>query len=369
MFRNWFGVSRFVYNEAINNLNLPKDDECRLKGGKLKFSTQLLQQLPELSKRSDAKTWLAEVPFQIKKIAARDAFNAFKTGCSKYKNTGESFKLKHRSRKNPKQSCFIPETALRCGGIYSKRSGNVKMSESLPHNFRDSRLVLDNDRWFLHVPYQVKITTSDKQGRVVALDPGIRTFLTGFSPDSVFKVGSGDFSRIARLAHHCDDLISRMTKVNRSKRFRMKKALHRMKHKIWNLIDELHFKSINFLMKSFDCVVFPTFNSSEMVTKATRKIRSKTVRAMLTFAFFRFSQRLEHKAKTLGKTVIRISEAYTSKTASWTGEIKEKLGSAKFISSNGDKMDRDINGARGIFLRALGDNPSIAELSMLQHRC
>jgi len=151
-----------------------------------------------------------------------------------------------------------------------------------------------------------------------------------------------------------------MTKVNHAKRSRMKKALQRMKHKIWDLIDELHFKSINFLMKSFDCVVFPTFNSSEMVTKATRKIRSKTVRAILTFAFFRFSQRLEHKAKALGKTVIRISEAYTSKTASWTGEVKEKLGSSKFITSSGEKMDRDINGARGIFLRALGDTPCIA---------
>ena len=351
LFRGWFGCSRFAYNETVNNLNLPKEDERRLSGGWMKISAQLIKLLPE---------WSKEIPFQIRKMAVRDAFNAFVNGCRKAKKTGELFKLSYRSRKNPKQSCFIPSTAIRGGGIYPTYSGKVKMMESIPDTCRDSRLVFDNGRWFLHTPYRVKVTSSDNQGRVVALDPGIRTFLTGFSSDAVFKVGAGDFSRIARLAHHCDDLISRMTKVNHAKRSRMKKALQRMKHKIWDLIDELHFKSINFLMKSFDCVVFPTFNSSEMVTKATRKIRSKTVRAILTFAFFRFSQRLEHKAKALGKTVIRISEAYTSKTASWTGEVKEKLGSSKFITSSGEKMDRDINGARGIFLRALGDTPCIA---------
>ena len=53
-----------------------------------------------------------------------------------------------------------------------------------------------------------------------------------------------------------------------------------------------------------------------------------------------------------------VCEAYTSKTVSWTGEVK-KIGGAKRIKSNldGQVMDRDWNGARGIFLRALGDIP------------
>ena len=79
---------------------------------------------------------------------------------------------------------------------------------------------------------------------------------------------------------------------------------------------------------------------------------------MFITSFFQFSQRLESKAKELGKKVYRGSEAYTSKTASWTGEIKN-ISSAKTIKSNNIVMDRDINGARGIFLRALGDSPWI----------
>ena len=95
-----------------------------------------------------------------------------------------------------------------------------------------------------------------------------------------------------------------------------------------------------------------------MTAKSNRKIRSKTVRAMLSFSFFKFGQRLESKARQLGKQVVRVCEAYTSKTASWTGEIKQ-IGGAKTIVSGGIRVDRDMNGARGIFLRALGDTPSL----------
>jgi putative transposase len=52
-----------------------------------------------------------------------------------------------------------------------------------------------------------------------------------------------------------------------------------------------------------------------------------------------------------------------SKTVSWTGEVIPNLGGAKFVKSPSDGlvMSRDINGARGIFLRALVDTPSLKE--------
>ena len=61
--------------------------------------------------------------------------------------------------------------------------------------------------------------------------------------------------------------------------------------------------------------------------------------------------------------MLDVNEAYTSKTRSWDGAVNTKLGSAKVIrDENGFGMDRDINGARGIFLRALGDSPFLRGL-------
>jgi putative transposase len=53
-----------------------------------------------------------------------------------------------------------------------------------------------------------------------------------------------------------------------------------------------------------------------------------------------------------------VNEAYTSKTNSWTGEIMN-VGSREWITVDGLKINRDINGARGILLRALGDSPAL----------
>lgn len=104
-----------------------------------------------------------------------------------------------------------------------------------------------------------------------------------------------------------------------------------------------------------------------MVLKNKRKITSKSARQMLTYSNYSFKMRMINKAKERNKKVIICNEAYTSKTVSWTGEIRDNLGSSKIIKSGGIIMDRDYNGARGIFLRALVDTPT--RETLLQDLC
>ena len=57
-----------------------------------------------------------------------------------------------------------------------------------------------------------------------------------------------------------------------------------------------------------------------------------------------------------------VNEACTSKTCSWNGEIIPNLGDRRVVAgSDGVQVNRDINGARGIFPRALGDTPALRE--------
>ena len=135
-----------------------------------------------------------------------------------------------------------------------------------------------------------------------------------------------------------------------------------MRVRIINLINELHHQAARFLVDNFDLILLPTFETSEMVQRGRRKIRSKSVRSMLTFAHYRFQRFLLWKAWETGKQVLLVNEAYTSKTCSWSGEIVAKLGGRRWIQgSDGVRVERDINGARGIFLRALGDTPSLMQ--------
>ncbi|WP_293091836.1 transposase [Moorena sp. SIOASIH] len=346
--RKWFGVSRYVFNKTVKILQ-----SGEVKANWKAIKTGILNDLPD---------WCKEVPYQIKSIGIKDACTAVREAKKKYKKTLDINRVRFRSRKNPIQSCYIPKSAISDVGMYHTKLGELKYSEPLPIEVCDSRLTSNNGDFYLVVPHKVTKTNAENQGRVVALDPGVRTFITFFSETSVGKIGHGDFSRIQRLCQHLDNLLSKISKAKGGQKRRMKKAARRMVIKIQNLVNELHHKTARFLVDNFDVILIPTFETSQMSRKGNRKIRSKTVRNMLTFAHYRFKEFLKHKAQEMGKLVIDVCEAYTSKTVSWTGELLN-IGGSKIITSkvDGRSMDRDINGARGIFLRALGDTPWLRE--------
>jgi len=367
LFKSWIGCARYVYNKTIEYLRQPET-----KASWLAIKGPILAELP---------AWCDSVPYQIKSLAIEDACNAVKAAKKKFMITGDFQKVSYKTRKSPRQSINIPGSAISSAGIYPRLSGSgLRYSESLPQKrigtksksgsptLADGRLLFENGRWYLCIPEKITISRPENQGRIVAIDPGVRTFATFYSPDECGQIGNGDFSRLVRLSLHMDDIISRLSKkrkvdrVTAHRRHRMRKAVKRLRAKFNDLVDELHWKTIRFLVDNFDVILLPTFEVSEMVTKVKRRIRSKTVRAMLSLAHYRFAQRLEWKAASLGKTVLRVNEAYTSKTASWTGEIVHNLGGAKKIRSGGQVVNRDINGARGIFLRALVDQPSLFSL-------
>ena len=372
LFKSWTGCVRYAFNRTVEYLRRPgtkanwKDIKAcpgpRSGGG-------ILAALPE---------WCKSTPYQIKSLAVEDACLAVRAAKRKFRETGEFCEVSFKTKRDPRQSINIPGSAIKPDGLYPTMSGTgLRYTEDLPRKrvgkgsksgvatMADGRLLLENGRWYLCVPETITVTKPENQGRIVAIDPGIRAFATFYSPDECGQIASGDYARLVRLAFHLDDLVSRLSKkrdvdnVGAKRRQGMRKAAARMRAKFKDLVDEVHRKTIRFLVDNFDVILLPTFETSQMVSRANRKLRAKSVRSMLTFAHYRFAQRLEWKAASLGKTVLRVNEAYTSKTASWTGEIIQNLGGRKTIKSGGITVNRDVNGARGIFLRALGDHPTL----------
>ena len=316
------------------------------------------------------------VPYQVKRTAVRDACRAMgnvkqfnkqlAADRAKIQRLDEDFaELRFRSRKNPRQSCYIPDDAVTEHGVYHTILGPLRMAEAIPAGQKECRLVKERGQYWLVVPHpaQCDIETPSGDG-VVALDPGVRTFLTFFSETDCGKIGHRAFGRIQRMCHWLDDLISRTaTEPNRHRRRRMRRAQERIRQRIINLVDELHWQVARWLTGNYKVILLPTFETQGMTHRAGRKIRSKTARMMLSFRHYEFKRRLLWKAWQRGALVIEVNEAYTSKTRSWDGSVKEDLGGAAVIRDRtGFGMDRDVNGARGIFLRALGDSPFLRGL-------
>src|SRR5262249_6742901 len=120
---------------------------------------------------------------------------------------------------------------------------------------------------------QHRETQADGSVHAVAIDPGVRTPFTWYSPTKgTGKIGHGDVGRVVRLCQHMDALLSKKdvmsastSKRKQRKAKRLDAAAARMRRKIRCLQDEIHRKTIAFLVREFDVVVIPPFEVSSMV--------------------------------------------------------------------------------------------------------
>ena len=127
----------------------------------------------------------------------------------------------------------------------------------------------------------------------------------------------------------------------------------RARRRIKSLVDEVHHKAACWLTDHFEHVIIPLFQTSRMVRRSSRRVGKKTVRDMLSWAHYGFRQRLIAKACRSGTNVYVRSEAWTTKTCTRCGHIKHDIGGAKRFKCPGCGLDidRDVSGARNIFLR------------------
>ncbi|NEO66734.1 MAG: transposase, partial [Moorea sp. SIO4G2] len=229
-----------------------------------------------------------------------------------------------------------------------------------PQGFPDeciygTQLVWIKGKWYGIFPEYIEPTPT-KEDRVIALDPGIKTFLTGFDGKNYIEIGSNDIGRIQRLCQQLDRLMSRID-LSSAKRQRraMREAAHRLRQKIQDLIKDCHNKSASFLVHNYKLIFIPTFETSQMVVKSARKLNKKTARNLLTWSHYKFRQHLIQMADRNDVKVVLVNESYTSKTCPQCGHIHERLGGNKKFQCPkcGFSLPRDWNGARNIMIRAL----------------
>ena len=190
-----------------------------------------------------------------------------------------------------------------------------------------------------------------------SFDPGDRTFQTIYDPSSnhLYDIGAGDRSGIIKYCDYCpsiDRLISKQAQEKQSKkRSSLKRAIRRMRIRLQNRVDEVHKQLAKFLVINYDLILLPSFETSQMVVKVGRKIRSQTVRSMLTWSHYRFKQRLLFKCNIMLRSALSTKRTRLS-VETWIGVLKAKRSSnAQNQSVGWMVMDGDANAAKNIFLK------------------
>ena len=221
------------------------------------------------------------------------------------------------------------------------------------------RLTLYYDDYYLLVPYIRKVEPA-ASGRVCAIDPGVRTFLTGYDPNgATFEIANNNkhlYSRkneIERLQKLLDTI------TNKSMRSRIAMRIKYLYRKIKNCVNDLHHKASKMLAETYDEILLPRFETSCMVKKSDenhiRKINACTAYNMQTLAHYKFQQLLKHKMEIRRGKLHICGEEYTTKTCGACGRLNHGIGASKvFVCPFADckiTMDRDINAARNIYIK------------------
>lgn len=205
------------------------------------------------------------------------------------------------------------------------------------------------DRYFLHYPvpldyYPKNDRRSESQTRsgkgIISLDPGVRKFLFGYSPDgSSVMIGNGACKTLTSLLLEIDDEEDSKTR-------------QLLWTKIKNLTDDLHWKSIKFLTNNYDIVVVGDINTKSIIEG--KRLKRITKRILNQYSFGKFKERLRWKCEINKKTFILTDECYTSKICCGCGEIND-VGSSEVYKCKTCKLvvDRDFNGAKNILNKTI----------------
>ncbi|QDZ19706.1 putative IS605 transposase [Chloropicon primus] len=266
--------------------------------------------------------------------------------------------------------------------VFKKKmaGGPLYLTEEIPGGKIEGAVKITRNRlgqFHMHIPIatpwdRLPPLKPENKRKVVALDPGVRTFQTSYSPQEgvgEYATGERGFARLFNLCWRIDEIISERkdpkVKLPYLDRRDLKRQQYACMEKLRGLTNELHKKVANDLCRRFDTILLPEFKSQDMVKKNNngrrRVIRKKTARTLLTLRHYAFRTFLASKVLLHGSELAIVTEEYTSKTCGRCGHIKDNLGGAEVYKCQkcGFKCGRDVNGARNVLLKHLRQPKSV----------
>ncbi len=261
--------------------------------------------------RASGHAWALDVPYDVRDDAMADLLKAMDAHRAKERLAGTKLPAIYQfrsKRKDPTQSFLLQKEHWgRTRGMYAALFGvgpdgrhRMRAAEPLPLYMQHDLRIVQDRLTHVYVCYQVSATALDVippvPSSVIALDPGVRTFQTGYDPAGrLLEVGSKDMSRVVRLLHAADVLHSKETQVGARKRRRLRTAKLRIFQRVRDLVRDVHGKTAKWLVSNYDVILLPKFETSRMVAKGARKINSRTARQMCTWSHYTFRQMLKFK--------------------------------------------------------------------------
>ena len=225
--------------------------------------------------------------------------------------------------------------------------------------------VIENQESIFYRP--IKNNNTLQKRKVVAIDPGIRTFCTVYSSKGdITEICNENqimykyHNKVLNLRKQLDrkeeiiKKISKTGKINKKKKKIIRKTynnkliynkIKKINKKMRNKVDDLHWKSINTIEKLGEKILYPTFNVQQMLKQ--NNFPDSIKRVMSSLSFYKFKSRLKNK---LEDRVHIITEHKSTKTCCKCGNVDNTIKSNHVYNCKkcDNNISRDWNGAINI---------------------
>jgi putative transposase len=354
--RKWFGIYRYVYNKGLEILKNSDYDKTK------STLDQLRERVVNDGNYYPGKKdeWVKDLPQDTRDCAIRELVQSLNTNLA----SGRKFDISFKSRKKSQSIDIRTERQFNSIRGKYKFLNEIKLTEPMTEEemkglkYDVKVQMTKNGEFYLIVPTDVVRNENQVPHRIVSIDPGVRTFLTCYTPDGfIYHIGEGDIGRLQRLNYYKSKLQSKYKTHGYKGRNNIRKALNRMSEKIKDLVDECHKKVTKWLFDNFDMIILPKLDCNSFC----RKNMSKKVKNMIkSWRHCSLVDRLKWKNREYPDTlVIEPTEEYTSKTCSACGNIHQLLGAKKEFVCPQEQcrtvFDRDVNGAFNVLLKTITD--------------
>ena len=350
-------AARFTYNECVAAIN--RGDGAN----KTRLRNAYVTARDRAGTRNaffDDKPWLLETPKVIRQQAAFEAAKNFKAAMTNRRNGNiDRFRLGFKSKRTRGYVLGIEKFLSFKDGqltILPESIGKVRFFERPPFDGvppADCSVMRDalGDFWLL-VPVYKAVRPVPASEATLAIDPGVRTPFSCYSPDRqrAFFEGVDMKRRVEEVQRRVAVTDARLAAAtSAAERRKLKEHRRRLFVRYQRVRDDCHWKIIGRMTVEYGTVLLPHLETFRLCGG----LRAKSNRQMFGISHYVFKKRLEEKCAERSVAFVDADEAYTSKTCGACGALNQGLGSSELFScpSCGLRCHRDLHAARNIYLR------------------
>ncbi len=326
--------------------------------------------------------------------AINDAMNRYKSCLTNIQRRNiNHFRLRNLKINRNNQVLKLEKLAFKEFGFSVAKLGNIMKIDCDNFNYKKNihtvatlHYVKKTNTFKLLVKYEKSKKELIKiPNNTISLDPGIRKGFTGYAPKEIVEIGTTIYPKLSEIFKRIDNINNNITKksnhhgpvkvpksnekiikvkkINPIKKELSKelskelkiKLLKKLREKVKNIVNDFHWKTIDYLTKTYTSILIGNFSTKSM--GESDNVNNMVKRVGNALRFFEFKERLKYRCVYTNTKYSHIDEAYTSKCCCKCGTYDKNLGSKKVYKCINQLCNqiigRDINGAINILIKSL----------------